>query len=93
MRGRRRRAQRPGHYVNIIGIEQGLEPGKFLLAPCAMVAIEEAADEEIGLARAAVPGAEAGAREPLGKGGRGAHGCVPSHSFARLQLAMHARRC
>ena len=59
------RAQRPGHDVDVVLLDQRLEPGDLSLAPCAVIAIEEAADHVVRLARAAVPGAEADAAQAV----------------------------
>ena len=57
-RGRRLRSDRPGHDVDVVMIKQHLEPRQFGLVPRFAMGIEKAADHHVGLARAAVPGAE-----------------------------------
>ncbi len=57
--GRLGPAHRPGQHVDILFLEQRLEPGEFGLVPVGVMRVEVAADEVIGLARAAVPSAKA----------------------------------
>lgn len=57
-RGRLRASKRPGHDFDVVLLEQRLEPGDLGLAPGGVMPIEEATDEEVRLARAAMPGAE-----------------------------------
>src|SRR4051812_40398016 len=61
--GRRRGSDRPGHDVDVLLLDQGLEPGHILVAPAFGLSVEEAADQQVRLARAAMPGAEAKALE------------------------------
>ena len=68
MFGRWNRAERPGHHVDIVLVEQRFEPCQLRLAPAFVVAIKEAADHVIGLPRAAVPGAEPGAGQSFVEG-------------------------
>src|SRR5689334_11672964 len=53
----------PGHAVDILLLEQALEPAYLLVAPVGRIAVEEAADQQIGFLRSAVPGAVAQASQ------------------------------
>src|SRR5687767_13134261 len=52
---RRRGADRPGENVDVLLLEQIFEPGDFCAGPALMIPVEEAADQEVGFANAAVP--------------------------------------
>src|SRR5512139_3370928 len=62
-RRRRLDTERPGHDVDILFLEQRLIPFDLRVAPRGAVAIEKAPDHQVGLARAAMPGAEVQAFE------------------------------
>ena len=55
------RIQRPGHDIDVVFLEQSLEPAEFFFAPAFVIPIVKAADHVVGFARAAVPGTETGA--------------------------------
>src|SRR3546814_13444291 len=52
-------------FHSVLLLDQHLEPRYLLFAPIRRMRIEEAADQQIGLLGAAVPGAEAQAFEPV----------------------------
>jgi len=57
-RGRLCGANGPGHDLHILLVEQRFEPVRFGLAEGGAVAVEEAADHQVRLFRAAMPGAK-----------------------------------
>src|SRR3546814_8348686 len=56
--GRMPGAERPRHDIDVIFLAHGFEPRDLLRAPSGRIAVEKAADHIVGLARAAMPGAE-----------------------------------
>src|SRR5690349_18210984 len=57
--GRRLGSDGPGHDVDVLFLQQAFEPAQLRIAPARPKAIEETADQQIGLLGAAVPGAVA----------------------------------
>ena len=47
-----------GHDIDVVFVEQGLEPAQLGFAPCRVVPIEEPSDHVVRLAGPAMPGAE-----------------------------------
>src|SRR3546814_4424086 len=62
-------AERPRHDIDVIFLAHGFEPRDLLRAPSGRIAVEKAADHIVGLARAAMPGAEFQAFQAVLHGG------------------------
>ena len=85
-------SDRPGHDVDILLLEQRLEPGQIVFAPGLGVSVEKAADQQVGLLGAAMPGTKAEASQAgvavhnvqCGLAGEGFQGPAPALVMRRM---------
>ena len=88
-------AESPAHDIDILFIEYGFEPLQFLVGPAGGVARGEAADEEVSLFGAAMPGAEMQPAQAVIVGDGvvgGLHGAGPDNRKSALQKLQRGRR-